>query len=320
MTSSKKWIRPSFLAALWLAACLVLSISVALLGQLVGIDSIWPAFIGVLGIIALARYSSIKAATITISIVCITAIVGYAIQSPSNDRQWAPEVSRLPKIHIDENMLKVENLRDFIWESEDTFEERWTKTSYDLNELSGIEAIVVPFDESDLAAHVMLSFVFENERNLLVSVEARREIGEEYSLLAGASRQFELIYLFGTEQDLLDLRILHRGDRVYSLPIKADKRFSRELLLELSQSANQLIKTPRFYATLRDNCTTTLLRHVNRLREEPIGFSREILFPGRLGELLHRLNYLDTDLDWPDAKKSFRIDERIRNPRGEARL
>ncbi|MBC2606598.1 DUF4105 domain-containing protein [Pelagicoccus albus] len=208
--------------------------------------------------------------------------------------------------------MRIEDLRDFRWKSEFEFEQNWIKSTYKLNYLNGLEVIVVPLADSELAAHVMLSFTFENSEPLLVSVEARREIGEQYSLTAGATRQFELAYVFGTESDLLALRILHRGDIVYSFPIKADRAFIEALLRELADTANSLVDTPKFYQTLRTNCTTTLFEHTNQVLDETLPWEKGILFPAKLGELLHRRKLVDTELGWSDAKQLFRLDERAR--------
>ncbi|WP_309025186.1 DUF4105 domain-containing protein [Pelagicoccus sp. SDUM812002] len=305
--------RPISSLLLRIALQLPLLVAVVLIGQFVGIPSGVSALIAVVGWIACIWLLSLrKLLGLAAILVAISAIV-YFFHQPSNDRDWRPEVARLPRSIIEGDTLRVENLRDFRWDSQTEFEERWLQTVYDLRTLEQLDAIVVPFGDSDLAAHVMLSFGFADGRHLAVSIEARAEMGETYSLIGGAARQLELFYLFGTEADLLGLRILHRGDRVYSFPLDVDAGFAKELLLELSEAANQLNERPKFYATLRHNCTTSLLRHVNRISDQPLAFSREILFPAQLGKLLHQLDLIETDLDWPEAKEAFRVDETIRS-------
>ncbi len=299
--------------AIWLALSFPTLVAVVFIGQYLGIPTKWSVIIALIGWGVVARYCRLKHGGVVALGIGVIAIVGYFAHRPSHDREWEPEIAQLPRFQILGDSIKVENLRDFVWHSTQDFEARWVEASYDLNRLVAVDVIVVPFGERELAAHVMLSFGFDDGRQLVLSVESRPEIGESYSLVGGAARQLELIYLFGTEPDLLGLRIFHRGNRVYAFPLKADARFARALLLELCHSANQLLDEPKFYATLRHNCTTTLLRHVNRLRDEPIGFQTEILFPAKVGELLHRLGHLDTDLSWPKAKARYRIDERITN-------
>jgi len=295
----------------WFGVFILLLTSFLFLGAYIELSTNWSALIAFVGWATAFRLTSLQRSAFTALAVALLAVVGYLAHRPSNDRSWKPEVARLPSIDIEDNRLSLTDLRDFRWHSKETFDERWANANYDLGQLAGIDLVVVPFDDADLAAHVMLSFGFEDGRQLIVSVEGRLEQGESYSLIGGAARQLELIYVFGVESDLIDLRIRHRGNRLYIFPLRLDASFAKDLLLELCQSANQLFDQPRFYATLRHNCTTTLLRHVNRLREEPIGLSREILFPARIGELLHRLGYLDTKLDWPEAKQRFRVDSRI---------
>ena len=161
-------------------------------------------------------------------------------------------------------------------------------------------------------AHTMLRFGFGDHEHLIVSVEARREKNETYSLISGAFRRFELIYLFGSEDDLLVLRAVHRGTRLYIYPIKADHPFMLSLLKDMASSANALHEKPMFYRSILDNCTTTLVKHFDRLQKDHIGLRRETLFPSLTGQLLYRMGYMDTDLSYEKAKEHFRADERIR--------
>ncbi|EDY80548.1 hypothetical protein VDG1235_162 [Verrucomicrobiia bacterium DG1235] len=296
----------------WSALFLPFLFSILFLGQFIGLSSGRAALISLLCWPFVIRLLSIRQGVLFVALSVILSIAGYLLQRPSHHRAWMPEIAELPSFEIEANTISATNLRDFNWSSATEFDERWINASYDLTQISSMDVFVVPFGESDLAAHVMLSFGFDDGRHLAVSVETRPEIGEKYSLLGGAARQLELIYLFGTERDLLGLRILHRKNRVYAFPLNTDASFAKDLLLELCSAANLLHDEPRFYATLRHNCTTTLLRHVNRLRSEPIGIYREVLFPAKLGELLHRLGYLDTDLNWPEAMTHYRVDEKVR--------
>lgn len=308
MLSSSTWINRSVKAAAWTTLLLLLWSSIVVLGQVIGVSSAWSTTCALAAFLPIAYCLRLKTAGSIALALTVLASIAYLSQSPSNDRDWIPSVARLPEIQIEENSLLINNLRDFNWRSTTDFDERWIERGFDLKQLNGLDVHVVPFGDSELAAHVMLSFNFANGQHLVVSVETRPEHGESYSLIGGATRQLELIYLFGTERDLLGLRIFHRHDRVYSYPIREQSGFAKTLLLELSASANQLHDQPKFYATLRHNCTTTLLRHVNRIREKPVAFHKEILFPAKLAELLHRLNYLDTKIEWPTAKEAFRVD------------
>jgi len=306
-----RWIQRCHRILLKIALFLPFLVALAFLGQFIGIGTKVASLFALIGWSAIAWKLSVSRAGIVTLFVAALAAIGYFAHRPSNDRDWIAEIARLPSIGLYGETITVTNLRDFNWSSTTDFEEKWTTASYDLNNLESVDAIVVPFGEDELLAHTMLSFGFSDGRHLTVSVESRPEEGESYSLMGGAARQLELIYLFGTEPDLLGLRILHRGNRVYSFPLETDTDFAKNLLLGLCNEANQLLDRPKFYATLRHNCTTTLVRHVNRVRPDSIGLSTSVLFPGKIGELLHSLSYIDTSLDWPSAKERFRVDDNI---------
>ena len=144
-------------------------------------------------------------------------------------------------------------------------------------------------------------------------------MGEQYGLIAGALRQFELMYVFGTEEDILGLRAVHFESRLYVYPIKANREFTPELFLDLCKSANALIEKPLFYGTFSRNCATTLLQHIERVHIDKIGSRTETLFSAQAGRLLYDLGYMDTKLSFEEARERFRIDEKARlfagNPR-----
>lgn len=238
--------------------------------------------------------------------------VWFLSLKPSNMRSWAVEFSRLPKIEISGHQIVIKNFRDFKWQNARVFEPVFTNEVFDLSKLERLDLIVEPFQDSDYLAHTMLRFGFSDHNSLIVSVEARREDHETYSLPAGFFRQFELIYVFGSEEDLLGLRAIARKARLYRYPIKADQRFMADLLKDLARSANSLNQTPKFYRSILDNCTTTLVKHFDRLAPQRIGLRKETILPAMTGKLLYQMGYMDTDLSYEQAKEHFRIDQTIR--------
>ena len=77
-------------------------------------------------------------------------------------------------------------------------------------------------------------------------MKLEKKIDEAYSLVAGALRQYELIYIFGDEKDLLTLRALVRGSALHLYPIKAEPEFIVSLFKDLAMSANALHDKPTF--------------------------------------------------------------------------
>src|SRR5262245_14018360 len=50
---------------------------------------------------------------------------------PSNDRDWVPEVARLPTAEVHDNTLVVHNVRNFDYRTETDFTPAWDTRTYD---------------------------------------------------------------------------------------------------------------------------------------------------------------------------------------------
>ncbi len=267
-------------------------------------------FIFIAGAMVLIRFRE----KLLINILPLAMLAGLMIWlstiQASNDKEWRAEVANLPKIMIQNKSVMIQNLRNATW-SEDRGTINWENRRYDLSKLNSLNLIVEPFNNSKLMAHTMLDFGFGEQGHVIISVEARKEVFEEYSLVAGALRQFELIYVFGDEKDLLTLRALERGSALHLYPIKADSEFMVSLFKDLAKSANALHEQPKFYRTLRDNCTTSLIEHMDRHYQQKIGVRIETVFPAKSGELLHKLGRMNTKLSYQQAHKASRIDHLV---------
>ena len=142
-----------------------------------------------------------------------------------------------------------------------------------------------------------------------MSVEARREADERYSLLGGLLQGFELAYVIGTEEDLIGLRAL-RGDRIYLYPTVASPDQARALFVDMLERARATQDHPEFYNTLWNNCTTNLRDHVNRVTGADLPWGWGVLLPGYSDRLALDHGVLDTDLDLAAARRRYRADER----------
>ena len=172
--------------------------------------------------------------------------------------------------------------------------------------------IVEPFDDWKGPAHTLLSFGFEGESGVeyvAISVEIRKEEGEEFSPWRGLVREYELMYVIGSEDDVIKVRTNFRKDDTYLYPIATDKEKMQWLFLSMLERANELKEQPEFYNTLTSTCTTNIVDHVNDMVEGRIPFSYKVLLPGYSDELAYDLGLIDTDLSFEEAQDKFRIDE-----------
>jgi nitrate reductase gamma subunit len=108
------------------------------------------------------------------------------LRKPSNDRLWKEDQARLAKVKIEGDIAHIENVRNIRYGAPGTpYQAVWEKRSYDLSKLKRLWFIVEPFHPTIKAiAHTFISFEFEDDF-LSLSVEARKEQGEEYSIVKG---------------------------------------------------------------------------------------------------------------------------------------
>ena len=147
---------------------------------------------------------------------------------------------------------------------------------------------------------------------MVISVEVRREKGEEFGILPGLYGQFELMYQVLDERDALTLRALDPNSHLYIYPVDATPAFIRDLFVDMLEEANSLSEKPRFYHSLRANCTTKLFDHMNRVIDKPLKYRKEVLFPSMAGKLLDEMGWLKSDLPYAEAKEKARAAERVR--------
>jgi hypothetical protein len=55
---------------------------------------------------------------------------------------------------------------------------------------------------------------------------------------------------------------------------------ARMLLVDVLGRANELAARPEFYDTFTNNCTTNLVRHVNRIQPHRLKYDYRVLLPG----------------------------------------
>ena len=84
---------------------------------------------------------------------------------------------------------------------------------------------------------------------------------------------------------VVELRTNFRGEDVYLYPTTATPDQARLLLVDVLGRTNELASRPEFYDTFTNNCTTNLVRHVNRIKPNRLPYDYHVLLPGYSDEL-----------------------------------
>ncbi len=221
---------------------------------------------------------------------------------PSNTRPWSPELTVLPEAEFNGNEIRIRNIRNVNYISEDDFVVKHFDRTISLDDIQSVDFVVTPFQKIPILAHTMLSFGLADGSYLGVSVEIRSEQGEEYSPLLGLSRQFEITYVIADERDLIRVRTQHRDADVYVYPSVATPQQAQQLFVDVLERANQLKDRPEFYHTVRNNCTTNLVQHVNQLQPNRIAYHWRLLLPGFSAKHAYDLGLLDNRIPFEDLK------------------
>tara|TARA_B100000029_G_C17557856_1_gene952244 strand:- start:1236 stop:2066 length:831 start_codon:yes stop_codon:yes gene_type:complete len=215
---------------------------------------------------------------------------------PSNDRSWVNDNDRNATIEFDGDKIRITNVRDFNWRTTKDFDESWVDQEYDLREVESIWLTLEYFDPRlQQMAHTILSWGFADGRRLACSIEVRREKGERYHPVRGLFREYELIYVWATERDVIGVRTRCRKHSVTHLfkAVVLGEGNERRMLESYLHRTNKLIETPEWYNTLTNTCTTNIVRHVNEVYPGRVPRAISILMPGLSPKLLQRANLIE---------------------------
>ncbi len=238
----------------------------------------------------------------------------WASLVPTHQRDWIPELARLPTIARDGDILTVSNLRDFRWRTEQDYDQRWETRRYDLAKLTGTD-IFLSYWAGEAIAHLLVSFTFSDQTPLTFSVEIRRQKGQDYSALAGFFRSYEMAYVAADERDIIALRTNARGEDTRLYRVSASPAQSRDLLLAYARDIDALATQPRWYNTLTTNCTTVVFHLVGQVAPAwkfSLPLDPRVLLSGYVAGYLQQIGALRQDIPLAELTRLARISEKAR--------
>jgi hypothetical protein len=232
-------------------------------------------------------------------------LIWYLSLRASNERDWRLEQSRAPWCEIQGEQLTLHDVRNFDYRSVDEQLPKWEDRTYDLRRIRTVDLILCYWGSPDVA-HVISSFGFDDGRYLAASIEVRREKGEPQSSLRSLFREYELIYIFGDERDLIRLRTNYRKEDLYLYRTRLTPAQARAVLLSYVNRANTLANHAEWYNAITTNCATGALPHA-RAAGAPGQWSLDIFLSGRAARQGYRNHLLDTSLPFAQLEKRSRI-------------
>jgi hypothetical protein len=220
---------------------------------------------------------------------------------PSHDRNWRPEAAVMPRAIIDGDRVRLTGVRNFDYRSRHDFTVRYEEREIQLSHLTGLDFFVSYWREG-LVGHTFLSFLFDNAPPLTISIETRPEVGEGFNPIASLFKQFELIYVVGSERDVVGVRTNHRRETVYLYHLNTSAEDARRLLLIYLDRINQLADKAEFYNLLSNSCTINIIQYANAAGRAGRFDIRHYL-NGLIDSYLYHSGRVDTSLPFEELRR-----------------
>jgi len=192
--------------------------------------------------------------------------LAVALKSPRHDRDWVDHLVATPEVDwsADGRTVRIGPVRDWqylaIEDGMAILEVYRQDTRWRPETLSQVWFIVEPHPGHAKMAHTFVVFDFGADGMIGLTIEARRTEEETYNPVSGALNAYELLYVWATPRDLLTrrARLLGRDLHAYRLELTPAQRvaYFRSLVARTAAIAER----PRFYNTLRSNCTNELAK------------------------------------------------------------
>jgi len=229
----------------------------------------------------------------------------WATITPTNKRNWAPDVARTVTATIDGDRLVISNVRNFSWRSDTDFDQRWEARTYRLSQVTDVD-LIMSYWTGEAIAHTIVSFGFKDAPRLAFSIETRKESHEGYSAIAGFFKQYELAIVAGDERDLVRVRSNVRGEDVRLYRLRMTSANAQVLLREYVAAANELAQRPRFYNTLTSNCTILVFDMV-RVIHPGVPMDLRVVFSGYLPNYAYDLGATDMTVSFDKLRDLAKI-------------
>ena len=254
-------------------------------------------------------FNLLKYLVIFFLLVISLLVIITVLRTPSNTGNWQQQFQTLPTVELNQDTVSIQNVRDFRWNKDGSVAKvQYIDKNYLLSQFKSAWYGISHFGANGLA-HVFLSFEFENDEYLVVSIEARLQEKDVdgYNPIAGLFGAYTQTIVLATEQDVIGLRTHVRGEPLYLYELEVPEIYTKPLLLNFLRKAQVLNYQAEFYNSIIDNCMTGMLTESHQFRGLSSWLDKRILLPGSSDELAYELEYINTDKTFDQVRKDALI-------------
>lgn len=240
----------------------------------------------------------------------VAVAVWFATIQPSASGSYPAELA-LPFAEINNDRIIFHNVRNCTYRTKEDFDVHYETRAYDLKELKTLDVFVNYWGMTAIA-HTFLSFGFSDGQYLAVSVEIRPRVGKAYDMVQGFFKQYNLIYIWADERDLIGLRTNYKNEDVYLYRTTLPPQDVQKMFMSMVEATNVIYQKPEFYNTFTHSCTNTLANHVIDAGIAKIPFWKRKLLTGDVDERLYHDGALDQSVPFCQLRQQAKINERAK--------
>jgi hypothetical protein len=192
--------------------------------------------------------------------VLAVAALAVLLRQPRLDRDWVEHLAVLPAVETGRGGFTVAPATDWSYDASGPTRKETVSFTARWGDLRNVWFVLEPQPGGAYAAHTLVLFEFAGDRLIGLTVEARREAGEEYDPALGLLNKYELAYVWSTAKELLNRRAVYLAKDVYVYPLQLSAEQEQDFLRAVLQETRELSAAPRFYNTLTSNCTNELAK------------------------------------------------------------
>lgn len=261
-----------------------------------------------------------KAGAIVSVTVAVALVLRYVSMRPSHQRTWVSDnkYHAYPEFHGDE--VTIYKVRDFNWRSTRDYDEHWTDMTFRLEDVDKLWLTLEYFSPAfKFMAHTIFTFEFKDGRRIACSIEVRRIEGKKYGPIKGLFRNYELLYVWATERDVIGVRTHCRKHSVTHL-LEAEVFVpgnERRMFESYLRRTNKLLDDPEWYNTATNTCSSNIVDHVNEVFPGRIPWGYYVLMPGLSPKFLCRNRLIKFRGTVEETLERSRIDQRAKDWDGE---
>lgn len=261
----------------------------------------------------LLRWGAATIAVIVLTPVALVWLGRWRAGPASATRDWAVDHAVAPAVVFNGDTATIEGYRRFRHAPGGSYTPAWDSVSFNLSKLDRVWFVLAPFGrEWTGTAHSFVSFGFGDSQFVSISVEARRERGESFGLWAGLTRQLELLYVIGDENDVIRQRAVGANYDLYMYPVATTPERARAMFTAMLRRADSLRSHPEYYDLFSSNCTSNLIDHVNALVPGRIPLGVATLLPGYSDKVAAQIGLIAAKGDRDSLRARFKVNDVVR--------